>query len=54
MGRRFALIVVAEGATIAGEGVGTKTVEGTTLGGRHAPILGGAGAAGGGGAWRRT
>jgi 6-phosphofructokinase len=40
-GRHFALIVVAEGATIAGEGVVTKTVEGA-LAGRHAPILGGA------------
>ncbi|MCB9568642.1 MAG: ATP-dependent 6-phosphofructokinase [Myxococcales bacterium] len=40
-GHHFALIVVAEGATIRGEGVTTKAVAGAT-GGRHAPILGGA------------
>ncbi|MCA9657474.1 MAG: ATP-dependent 6-phosphofructokinase [Myxococcales bacterium] len=41
-GHHFALIVVAEGAAAAGKGAATKQVAGAT-GGRHAPILGGAG-----------
>ena len=40
-GRHFALIVVAEGATIRGEDVQTKAVAGAHVG-RLAPILGGA------------
>ncbi len=41
-GHHFSLIVVAEGASAIGEGVATQEAAGT-LGGRQAPLLGGAG-----------
>lgn len=41
-GHHFSLIVVAEGASAIGEAVATKEAAGT-LGGRQAPLLGGAG-----------